>query len=837
MKTSEYYDAYSSENIRERLRNLAQLTRDKLTHRIFGQYPHDWYPSPHIELYKDPKEAEKYTLKTWKLTRQLYDKVSYLGWKGIGKIAKMVVIGNWYYKTSDEDHRVRKSGEAYTDHPLEVASDLADEKLDSTTIESAMGHDIFENALSEDAGEVILEEFGPEVSKSIDTTTEVSKEKDVADPLETIKKIITRMSEDPRGVIVKFADRRRNMRTMEKLSEKKQNEYAQEAIELYGPASALLGFDDEYYWMAAGVLWPQEVAKARDFQQKINPYSYKDSGHSYSRGAEHVYSTFKTLGISFGQDPAIQVKKYDFRELVNIDSKDQTASFRPTNYVNLEMVCTADDFKNVLDASRSNEIPYKFTSENKDEMEVLIPSWDGKTQLRVKVHTVDSFLRDRSSVMDYYRVSLPEKITKMIPGYNLSDKERLLERMREHADKKTGGLFTIIRQERDLRASDTQELVDNLISEIRLNSVSIERITVLSPAGEEVLLPVGSTAYEYAFKTSKDLGMRATDCYIAHINGSEVFCPLSTLLQTGDRVRIVADEKWHATCETIALLKNDSWKREVRKNLKTLWELAKSKDSGNYIQGEEIGKSGYISRNELLDYFTIVEGQAEHNAEQLLKDQYLEKNGAYPSFDLIDAWSEDTKSRLGISFRQFMYECGVGFAKPGIVNEFLKGMEKYTQNLPEIEGIVDDKIGALSQFTGLLRLFGLSIVTVKIEYNLPDHPHRQPRISFKVNPGNKTPEEFAEIKYTIESFLNENLNSEEKTADTPIKIRLPGEINMLGVISLAESSHLYLQSVVKEVEGDKEFNHFVFSPVDGNERPITLEEFKAVMKKLHEVQI
>ena len=148
------------------------------------------------------------------------------------------------YIFSAKEHKgqVRASGEAYLSHPLEVANILAEMKMDAVTVSVGLLHDVVEDTL------VSLEDveaiFGPEVAHIVDGVTKISqiqftsKEEKQA---ENFRKMLLAMTDDIRVIMVKFADRIHNMRTLEYLSADRREAIALETMEIYGPLANRLG--------------------------------------------------------------------------------------------------------------------------------------------------------------------------------------------------------------------------------------------------------------------------------------------------------------------------------------------------------------------------------------------------------------------------------------------------------------------------------------------------------------------------------------------------------------------------------------------------------------------
>ncbi len=116
-------------------------------------------------------------------------------------------------------NQVRKSGEPYLAHPVAVALILAEQRLDSVTIASGLLHDVIEDtSISQ---EDLEKNFGEEIGLLVDGVTKIrtfqmkSRQERQA---ETYRKMLLSMAKDLRVIIIKFADRLHNLRTLKYLS-------------------------------------------------------------------------------------------------------------------------------------------------------------------------------------------------------------------------------------------------------------------------------------------------------------------------------------------------------------------------------------------------------------------------------------------------------------------------------------------------------------------------------------------------------------------------------------------------------------------------------------------
>ena len=141
-------------------------------------------------------------------------------------------------------NQFRGSGEEYFSHPLAVADYLVDMKLDSSTIVTALLHDVVED--SEVTLNQIKNEFGLEISKLVDGVTKLSKLdlKFGFAQAENFRKLLLASSDDIRVLLVKLADRLHNIRTINGIKDaKKRSKICFETLEIFAPLAERLGIN------------------------------------------------------------------------------------------------------------------------------------------------------------------------------------------------------------------------------------------------------------------------------------------------------------------------------------------------------------------------------------------------------------------------------------------------------------------------------------------------------------------------------------------------------------------------------------------------------------------
>src|SRR5574343_799108 len=153
------------------------------------------------------------------------------------------------YRFADEGHlgQLRKNGEPYITHPIAVAAQCAEWKLDAQALMAALLHDVME-----DCGITkhdLVQRFGAPVAELVDGLTKLEKlEFDTREQnqAESFRKMLLAMAKDVRVILIKLADRTHNMRTMGDMPRSKWQRISSETIDIYAPIAHRLGLNFTY---------------------------------------------------------------------------------------------------------------------------------------------------------------------------------------------------------------------------------------------------------------------------------------------------------------------------------------------------------------------------------------------------------------------------------------------------------------------------------------------------------------------------------------------------------------------------------------------------------------
>ncbi len=212
--------------------------------------------------------------------------------------------------------QMRTSGEEYINHPIETAITLAKMRLDSATIAAGLLHDV-----SDDTPITIKDienEFGLEVAQLVSGVTKLGKVRyrGIDRYVENLRKMFVAMAQDIRVILIKFADRLHNLKTIEYLPSEKQQRIAKETLEIYAPIANRLGMGDirdkledlsfktlypqEHTWLENLVMtrFEEKTRYLKNIQRKIT-HELSNKYHipicSVHGRTKHLYSLYRKL--------------------------------------------------------------------------------------------------------------------------------------------------------------------------------------------------------------------------------------------------------------------------------------------------------------------------------------------------------------------------------------------------------------------------------------------------------------------------------------------------------------------------------------------------------------
>lgn len=419
------------------------------------------------------------------------------------------------YVFSMEAHgnQTRIEGTPYIGHPLSVADILADMGMDVPSLVAGLLHDTIEDA--EATVRDIKEMFGKETAFLVDSLTKLSKiefkTKEEAQA-ENFRKMLLAMSEDIRVIIIKFADRLHNMRTLQYLHENKRQRIAAETLDIYAPLANRLGigwlrieFEDLSFKFLMPELYDELVEKVAKRQEEQEGYikevaetvedRLKEEGiHGRVSGrVKHYYGIYQKMqkqGITFDQI-------HDVLGL-RIITDTNASCYTIMGLIHSLWTPIPGKFKDYIAMPKSNMYQSLHTT-------VIGPKGE-RVEFQIRTEEMHSIAEEGIASHWKYKEkgSLEDRDSKYISWLR-----ELIQSQKEHRD--------------------AREFLEAVKGE-----VVPEVVYVFTPKGEIQELPVGSTPIDFAYSIHTQVGHK---CIGAKINGKIV--PLRYQLRNGDTVEII----------------------------------------------------------------------------------------------------------------------------------------------------------------------------------------------------------------------------------------------------------------------------------------------------------
>lgn len=460
------------------------------------------------------------------------------------------------YRFAENAHQGqrRETGEPYFSHPLETAEVLEHWHLDEETVAAGLLHDILKLAkisLSE-----IKNQFGDEVAFLVDGVNKLGliKYRGTEAKIENLRKMILAMSQDLRIVFVKLANRLHNMKTLNVLSAEKRKIIAQETDEIYAPLASLLGMQNlsgELKDLSFPHLYPEKYA----WLAKTVKDRYEDR-ERYLRQVEPILTEaitkhgIKTTAIDY------RAKRYSslyFKLLDHDMDLDKIYDLVAMRVI----VPEVEDCYEVLGVIHSLWSPLpgrikdyianpKSNSYRSLHTTVLGPE---NKYLEIQIRTKKIHDENENGIASHW---LYEKTRFEKEGGEKRSLRKILKDVL---------LVKQLRRWQEFRGSPASSR-EEFIKTMKFDFFN-DRIFVITPKGDVIDLPRGSTPVDFAYKIHTEVG---NSCTKAKINGQVK--PLSIELASGDVVKIVTQKGRKPEAEWLTFVKTPNAKENIKSLLK-----------------------------------------------------------------------------------------------------------------------------------------------------------------------------------------------------------------------------------------------------------------------------
>jgi GTP pyrophosphokinase len=434
--------------------------------------------------------------------------------------------------------QMRKSGEPFISHPLEVAMILAGLNLDTPTLMAAILHDVVEDSAV--SLKEIRTRFGDEVAALVDGVTKLGRIKfsSLAEAQsQNLRKMLIAMAKDIRVILIKLADRLHNMRTLAALPEEKQHQKAIETMEIYAPLAHRLGISSIKWELEDLAFYYLEPRKFSQIQKMV----------AESRAAREAY-LHQVIDTLSAELEAIGVTSEISGRPKHLYSIYQKMTHRGKDFSEIydliALRVIVDSVKDVYGAlgtvhSIWKPVPGRF----KDY--VAMP----KFNMYQSLHTTVIGPAGRP-----LEIQIRTEEMHRTAEYGIAAHWRYKDggRADEAFDERLAWLRQMLEWQTELK--DPREFMEALKIDL-----FEDEVFVFTPKGDVVSLRRGSTPIDFAYMIHTEVGHH---CVGAKVNGSIV--TLDYELQMGDRVEILTNKNSWPSRDWLNIVRTSSARSKIR---------------------------------------------------------------------------------------------------------------------------------------------------------------------------------------------------------------------------------------------------------------------------------
>ncbi|HYA87980.1 MAG TPA: bifunctional (p)ppGpp synthetase/guanosine-3',5'-bis(diphosphate) 3'-pyrophosphohydrolase [Nitrospirota bacterium] len=438
--------------------------------------------------------------------------------------------------------QTRLSGEAYLNHPLEVAAIIASLKLDAATVTASLLHDTIEDTNT--TLDEITAVFGTEVAMLVDGMTKLSRmelQSREQREAENFRKMVVAMAKDIRVILIKLADRLHNMRTLKSLSPEKQKRIAQETLDIYAPLANRLGISKikteledlsfmylnrEAYDDLSRKINQRRIERETYINDLIEVMKRQLAEHGYKGEVKgrpkHFYSIYLKMlkqGISFED-------VYDLIA-IRIITDTKVNCYAILGLIHSLWTPVPGRFKDFIGVPKSNLYQSLHTT-------VIGPKGE---RVEFQIRTEEMHRLAEEGIAAHWRY-----------------KEKSAISQRE--EQQFAWLRQLMEWQRDL--PDAKEFMDTVKGDL-----FPDMVYVFTPRGDVKELPQGSTPVDFAYSVHTDIGHQ---CVGAKVNGKIV--PLKHVLRNGDKIEVTTQAGHTPSRDWLKFVKTSKARTRIKAWLK-----------------------------------------------------------------------------------------------------------------------------------------------------------------------------------------------------------------------------------------------------------------------------
>src|SRR6187431_69498 len=470
----------------------------------------------------------------------------------------------------------RKSGEPYILHPLAVAMICVEEiGLGVRSTICSLLHDTVED--TDISLEDVEREFGNEIARIVDGLTKISNVIDVnaSQQAENFKKILLTLTDDPRVILIKLADRLHNMRTLDHMKSDKQLKISSETVYVYAPLAHRMGLYNiktEMEDLAMKYLEPdayKEIARKlaetkkertryinefiRPLKEKLDKTGLNFEIYGRPKSIHSIWTKIKKKGVSFEEVYDL----FAIRIIVNAPpEREKEDCWKVYSMITDEYNPAPERLRDWLSNPKSNGYEALHTT-------VMGP--DGKwVEVQIRTRRMNEIAEKGLAAHWKYKEGAGDE----------SRFDKWFQQIRE----------VISNQETDS--------ID-FLTDFKTSFLA-EEIYVYTPKGDVKMLPVGSTALDFAFSIHSAIGVKTIGAKVNH-----KLVPLSHKLRSGDQVEIITSNKQKPSEDWLNFVVTSKAKGRIRDALKE--EKRKVAEDGKYTVQRKIEGMGAAFNQHNID--------------------------------------------------------------------------------------------------------------------------------------------------------------------------------------------------------------------------------------------
>src|SRR5579872_4029259 len=486
------------------------------------------------------------------------------------------------FEMAAEAHKTmrRKSGEPYILHPLAVARICSEEiGLGVRSTICALLHDTVED--TDITLEDVEREFSGEIARIVDGLTKISNVVDVnaSRQAENFKKILLTLTDDPRVILIKLADRLHNMRTLDSMKREKQLKIASETVYVYAPLAHRMGLytiKTELEDLAMKYLEPEEY---REIARKLS-----ETKRERSRYINEFIKPLKDkLDRAGGFDFEIYGRPKSIHSIWNKMRKKGVTFDEVYDLFAIRVILNSPPEKEKEDCWKV----YSMITDEYNPSPERLRDWlsNPKSNGYEALHTTVMGPQGK-----WVEVQIRSRRMNEIAEKGLAAHWKYKEGAADES--RFDKWFQQIREVLNTEDNDSIDFLQDFKT-----SFLAEEIYVYTPKGDVKMLPVGSTALDFAFAIHSAIGVQ---CIGAKVNHKLV--PISHKLRSGDQVEIITSGKQKPNEDWLGIVVTAKAKSKIKDSLKE--EKRKIADEGKYIVQRRLESFGAAYNQHNIDVLT-----------------------------------------------------------------------------------------------------------------------------------------------------------------------------------------------------------------------------------------